>query len=113
MSKDYKEITRDAAAYYAELGKEIPEVFNAFVALSKTAVAEGTLDRKTKELIALAIGVTRRCDGCIGSHARAARAAGATRAEVAEALGVAIAMNGGPGVVYSADALRAFDQLGD
>lgn len=112
MAKDYKAIVQDARSYYAQLGKEIPEPLEKFYALSKTAVADGVLDRKTKELIALAIGVTRRYDGCIGAHAWALHDAGATRAEVAEALAVVIAMNGGPGLVYSADALRAYDQFG-
>jgi AhpD family alkylhydroperoxidase len=113
MAKDYKLIVQDTRSYYGELAKEIPEALEKFYALSKAAVADGVLDSKTKELIALAIGVTRRCDGCIGAHARAAREAGATRKEVGEALAVAIAMNGGPGLVYSADALRAFDQAGN
>lgn len=111
MAKDYISITQDTADYYAELGKEIPAALGPFFELSQKSVAPGVLDRKTKELIALAIGVTRRCDGCIGSHARALKEAGATRREVAEALAVVIAMNGGPGIVYSADALRAFDQF--
>ena len=75
------------------------------------AYAPGALDHKTKELIALAIAVSKECDGCIASHARGAARTGATEAEVAEALGVAIAMNGGPGTVYGPRAFAAFQEF--
>ncbi len=64
-----------------------------------------------KELIALAIGVSTRCDGCIAYHARTSVRAGATRQEVAEALAVAVQMGGGPAMVHAADALRAYDEF--
>ncbi len=73
-------------------------------------MASGALPAKTKELIALAIAVTRECDGCIASHARAAAKAGATTQEVAETMGVAILMNGGPGTVWGPRALDAFEE---
>ncbi len=73
-------------------------------------MASGALPSKTKELIALAIAVTRECDGCIVSHARAAANAGATAQEVAETMGVAILMNGGPGTVWGPRALDAFEE---
>ncbi len=79
--------------------------------LGAATYADGSLSRKTKELIALAIGVTARCDGCIAHHSKACHAKGATREEVVEAIGVAIQMGGGPAMVYGADALRAFDQF--
>lgn len=90
------------------LRDRIPEVWGAHVRVGQAAMAEGALSTKTKELIALAIGVTRQCDGCIASHSRGAARAGATEDEVAEMLGVAIMMNGGPGTVYGPRAFDAF-----
>ena len=73
-------------------------------------MAEGALSSRTKELIALAIAATRECDGCIGAHARSAQRAGATAGEVAEAMGVVIMMNGGPGTVWGPRAFAAFEE---
>jgi len=78
-----------------------------------TATREGNvLDAKTHELISLAVAVTTRCDGCLSAHAYAAKKAGATQAEVAAALGTAIALNAGAAYVYSARALEAYGELG-
>ncbi|MGG8077620.1 carboxymuconolactone decarboxylase family protein [Klebsiella aerogenes] len=77
----------------------------------KSAAATGHLDAKTHELIALAVAVTTRCDGCLSVHAEAAAKHGATREEIAEALGVAITLNTGAALVYSSRALDAFDSL--
>lgn len=78
----------------------------------EVATAEGdVLDAKTRELISLAVAVTTRCDGCISAHAAAAQKAGASKAEVAAALGTAISLNAGAAIVYSARALEAFDQM--
>ena len=87
-----------------------PKMLSAFRALNEAQGATGTLDAKTRELIALAVAVTTRCDGCIASHAAAARKAGVTEAELSEALGTAIALNAGAAYVYS---LRAMDALAD
>jgi len=76
-----------------------------------TAITEGALDAKTKELMALAIAVAVRCDGCIAFHVHDAVDAGATADEIAEAIGVAILMGGGPAAVYGADALRAYEEF--
>lgn len=108
-----KDVLNDLKKPAVELRRLIPEVLEAFSALSKTAMAEGALDVRTKELIALAIGATRQCDGCMASHARGARTAGATDAEVAEAMGVVIMMNGGPGTVYGPRALAAFNDFAE
>jgi AhpD family alkylhydroperoxidase len=113
MSKDYKQITRDIAAYTGELRKLAPEAMQGFYALAKGASADGALDKKTKELIALAIGVTQRCDGCIGFHAKALKELGATREEVAEVMAMSVYMGGGPALMYAADALRAYDQFAE
>ena len=75
-------------------------------------MAEGAISAKHKELIALAIGISQRCSGCIGFHVKALRRLGATRAEFEEALGVAVYMGGGPALMYAAEALQAWDQFG-
>lgn len=95
----------------SDLRDHIPAVYDGFSALSRAALADGALDAKTKELIALAIAVTRKCDGCIASHARGAARRGASAEEVAEALGVAVLMNGGPGTVYAPRAFEAFREF--
>ena len=86
----------------------IPGVFDAYGAMGKAVMVDGALDAKTKELIALAIAVSKQCDGCIASHARSAALRGATAEEVAEALGVVVMMNGGPGTVHGPRAYDAF-----
>ncbi|PZQ51603.1 MAG: carboxymuconolactone decarboxylase [Rhodovulum sulfidophilum] len=111
MTKDYREITGGIGAYTAEMRRAVPAVMQGFGALAKAAGAPGAVDAKTKEMIALAIGVTQRCDGCVGFHAKALVDFGATRDEVAEVLGMCVYMGGGPALMYAADALRAFDQF--
>jgi AhpD family alkylhydroperoxidase len=90
------------------LRRLIPDVYTAFGGLDRAVMAEGALSVKHKELIALAIGATRECDACVASHARGAARAGATEPEVAEAMGVTILMNGGPGTVWGPRTLDAF-----
>ncbi len=95
------------------LRRAIPDVYDGYRRMHAAAYAAGALDQKTKELIALAIAVSEHCDGCIASHARGAARTGATEEEVAETLGVAIAMNGGPGTVYGPRAFAAFREFAD
>jgi len=111
MSKSYKEITGRIARNMGQLGKEHPEVMKAFRALSQSAIEDGALSAKQKELIALAIGVAQRCDGCIGFHVKKLIDLGATREEIVEALGVNVYMGGGPALMYAADALHAYDEF--
>lgn len=106
-----KDVQNELRAPARALRSHIPGVYEAFGGLHKAAMTEGTLDVVTKELIALAIAVTRECDGCIASHARGAARAGATAEQVAEALGVAILMNGGPGTVFGPRAFAAFEEF--
>ena len=94
-----------------DLRAAIPDVYRGYAQLHRAALQAGALDTLHKELIALAIAVTKECDGCIAAHAEGAARSGATRAQVAEALGVAILMNGGPGTVYGPRALAAFDEF--
>ena len=90
------------------LRQAIPETWAGFVALHEHAVADGEVPRAVKEAAALAISVVKRCDGCIASHAKAAARAGATRAQVAELLAVALLMDGGTASVYAPRAWEAF-----
>ena len=108
---DHHETLAALAKPTRELRAEIPGVFDGYRAVSAAALADGALDAKTKELIALAIGVSKQCDGCIASHARGAARRGATRQEVAEALGVVILMNGGPATVHAPRAFEAFTEF--
>lgn len=87
-----------------------PDVMKAFGELHKAGVATRALDNKTKELIALAISVVMRCDDCITHHIHDALEAGVTREEMADALGTAILMGGGPSMLYAAHAMEALDQ---
>jgi len=93
-----------------ELRALIPEVMKGYGDLHKAVMVDGALSVAQKELVALAIAMTRECDGCVGAHARAAVRAGVTREQVAETAGVVIMMNGGPGTVWGPRALRAFDE---
>ncbi|NCU11246.1 MAG: carboxymuconolactone decarboxylase family protein, partial [Sphingomonadaceae bacterium] len=67
----------------------------------------------TKELLAMAIAVAIRCDGCIAFHAKAALQNGATREEIMETMGLAIYMGAGPSLMYAAQAVEAFDQFAE
>ena len=96
--------------YYLFLRRE-PTNHVAHNALAQAAIKPGVLDSKTKELIALAIGITARCDGCLAFHAQAAKKHGATREEVIETIAVALYMGGGPSMIYGAEALSCFDAL--
>lgn len=110
MTKHYSEITQDIATYMAKLRHEIPDVMAGFSAMAQSATQNGALDKKTKELIALALGIAARCDGCIGFHVQTLVKLHVTRQELIETLGMAIYMGGGPSLMYAADALRAFEQ---
>ncbi|MBR0856465.1 carboxymuconolactone decarboxylase family protein [Bradyrhizobium liaoningense] len=111
MDKNYPEITRQISAKMRKLRNDIPDTMKAFSALAQAATRDGALDRKTKELIALALGVAAHCDGCIGFHAEALIKLGATRQEVEETLGMAVYMGGGPSLMYAADAIAAYEQF--
>ena len=90
-----------------------PAPMEAFWGLHKSVTADGALDTKTKELIALAISVAAHCDDCIAHHVNDALEAGATREEISDALGVAILMGGGTSVVYASHAVEALEQFSE
>jgi AhpD family alkylhydroperoxidase len=108
---DYSAVESEYSSGFGALAKRIPGPAKAFEALFSSAVKDGALSRKTKELIAFGIAITVRCNGCIASHAKSALAAGATPEEVAEMIGIAILMGGGPATVYGVEAMQAFDQF--
>jgi AhpD family alkylhydroperoxidase len=88
-----------------------PATIDGYRVLHDAGSQTGHLDAKTRELIALAVAVTTRCDSCIANHVKKAIDLGVTQAEVAEALGVAVAMNAGAALTYSGRAMDAFSQL--
>jgi AhpD family alkylhydroperoxidase len=101
----------EARALGRELRRAIPGTYKAYAELHRAALGPGALAGSSKELIALAIAVTRECDGCIAAHAEGAARSGASADEVAEAIGVAILMNGGPATVYGPRAFAAFQEF--
>jgi AhpD family alkylhydroperoxidase len=104
MTDDLREPTRD-------LRHLIPDTWSGVAQLHQSALADGALSARVKELMALAISVVKRCDGCIAHHAKRAARLGATPEEVAEALGVALLMDGGPATVYAPRALQAYREF--
>ena len=111
MSTYYTDLTRGISAELGKLRGEIPDALQAFHALGKSASAAGALDKKTKELIAVALSVAARCDPCVGFHTQALVKLGATRAELAETLAMAVYMGGGPALMYAGETLKAWDDL--
>lgn len=111
MHKDFSSITKRISSNLKSLRDDMPDVLRAFSSLSQAATRSGALDRKTKELIALALGVAAHCDGCIGFHAETLVKLGATRKEVEETLAMAVYMGGGPSLMYAADAIAAYEQF--
>ena len=91
------------------LRKAQPEAMQGFGQLAKAAMTEGAVSEKHKELIALAIGITQHCSGCIGFHVKALRRLGCTRQELEEMLAVCVYMGGGPALMYTAEALAAWE----
>ena len=108
---NWKETLAHTTSILKPLRKDQADVARGFHDLHDAALAAGSMSSKQKELIALAIGISKQCEDCIGLHVQAAIRAGATRAEVAEAVNVCVLMNGGPGYMYGAKAIEAYDQL--
>jgi AhpD family alkylhydroperoxidase len=108
MMLDWNTYRQELIASIGQIGKISPDMVRGYRELSDAGAKTGKLDAKTRELIALAVAVTRQCDGCITVHTDAAVKHGATREEITEALGVAIAVNAGAALVYSARAMDAY-----
>lgn len=112
MTESYKELARQIGSKLKDFGKEIPETMQGFNQMSKATHADGALSAKTKELIAIAIGISARCQGCLAFHAPACVRLGVTRAEFEEMLQVAIYMGGGPSLMTAAEAMLAYEEAG-
>jgi AhpD family alkylhydroperoxidase len=108
---NWTEFLAETNAQLAALRPQMPGAAAGFAQLAQAASAAGALDQKTKELIALAIGIDTHCDGCIGFHVKAAIRHGAARADIAETVAMCVYMGGGPSLMYGAKALAAFDEL--
>lgn len=107
----YRDLTQSISAGLSTLRTGTPEVMKSFSDLGRSATADGVLDAKTKELIALALSVAARCDPCIGFHAKSLVKLGATRQEIDETLGVTTYMGGGPSLMYATNDVAAFDEF--
>jgi AhpD family alkylhydroperoxidase len=110
-TRNWPAFTRALGAEFRNLRGGAPEVMKAFATLAQSALAEGALEPKAKELIAIAVSVATRCDDCIGFHVKAAVDRGATREEILETLGMAIYMGAGPSAMYASHALGAYAQF--
>ncbi|MBK1636909.1 carboxymuconolactone decarboxylase family protein [Rhodovulum adriaticum] len=108
---DWKEALATGKAHMEDYGAQQPAASEGFFGLHHAALEDGALTTKQKELMALAIGISKQCVDCIGFHTQAALEAGATRAEIAETVSVCVLMGGGPALMYGTKALEAYDQL--
>jgi AhpD family alkylhydroperoxidase len=108
---NWNEYLKELKSRVTQIGGLNPDVTKGYGMLSRAKTANPKLDAKTRELIALAVAVTARCDGCIVTHTDLAKKAGATEEEIAEALGVAISVNAGAALVYSARVMDAYSTL--
>ena len=109
--KSFKQITDDVSKALNTLRKEVPDTMQGFGAMSKASMKAGVLSELDKELIALAIGVSSRCDACIGYHVKALIRLGVTREQLMETLAVCTYMGGGPALMYAAEAVRAYEEF--
>lgn len=108
---DYRQMLKDLGPPIAELREQIPDVWSGYAQTHRAVMVDAALSAKHKELIALAISVVKKCDGCIAAHARGAARRGATPAEVAEAIGVTVLLEGGPATVWGPRAWEAYHQF--
>ncbi len=111
MSEKFTQLTQGLNVQLAKMRKEMPEVMAGFSAIAQAATKEGALDRKSKELIAMALAVANHCDGCIGFHSQTLVKLKTSREELLETLSMAIYMGGGPSLMYAAEALEAFEEF--
>ena len=108
----YPQLTASISASLARLRADTPDTLRGFSALAQAATKPGALDKKTKELIAMALSVAARCDPCIGFHAETLVKLGTRRAELEDMLGMCVYMGGGPSLMYAAKALQAYEEFG-
>ena len=108
---DWKSFLDKTKKDFVNLNKEIPDTFKGFSIMGKEAKKNGSVDEKTKELVALGIAVSTKCESCIGLHVESLIKLGTTREELIEVLAMCSYMGGGPSITFSTKALEAFDQL--
>ena len=111
MATDYATYRDRLESGLTRLGRELPGQMGGFARLHRKATAAGALSASVKEMMALSVSIAVGCEGCIAYHTHAAVAAGASRDELLETIGVAILMAGGPGSIYAVHALDAVDQF--
>ncbi len=111
MNKDYSKQYNDLIKLMGEMGTKIPDIMGGFSKMHTANSVDGALSSKTKELIALGIAITIRCEGCIVCHVNDALNSGASGDEIMETIGVAVLMGGGPSVVYGCEAMEALNQF--
>lgn len=112
MNAPYPEIAENIGATLTQLRKEMPASMQGFWQMNQAANQDGALSHKTKELIAMAVGIANRCQGCLAFHAQALVKLGCSRAEFIEMLQVALYMGGGPSLMTAAEALQAYESFG-
>ena len=108
---DHTGLINDINASLAPFRKAQPDAMAGFGQLARASMTDGAISAKNKELIALAIGITQRCSGCIGFHVKALHKLGCSRAELEEMLAVCVYMGGGPALMYAAEAIKAWEML--
>ena len=111
QTTNWPELTKSLSSELKNLRGGAPDVMKAFSSLAQAALTQGAVDPKTKELIALGIGVAVRCDDCIAFHVKAAVDHGASREEILETLGMTVYMGAGPSAMYASHALGAYTQF--
>ncbi|SRR6056297_3606030 len=109
--KTYKDQAQAVFDFIGTLSKENPGIANGFATMHKATGEDKALSAKQKELIALGIAITIRCEGCIACHVQDAIKAGATKDEIVETIGVAVVMGGGPSIVYGDKAYKAMNEM--
>ena len=108
---DHTGLINDINASLAPFRKAQPDAMAGFGQLARASMTDGAISAKNKELIALAIGITQRCSGCIGFHVKALHKLGCSCAELEEMLAVCVYMGGGPALMYAAEAIKAWETL--
>ena len=108
-SFDHPNLIQNISKSMATLRKSQTEAMQGFGQLAKSAMTTGAVSEKHKELMALAIGITQHCSGCIGFHVKALHRLACTRAEFEEMLAVCVYMGGGPALMYASEAIAAWD----
>jgi AhpD family alkylhydroperoxidase len=113
MTKTYRQIIQRITGGMTTLRSDITDTMQGFFALAAAVTKNGALDKKVKEQVALAIGVSTCCDGCIGFHTKVMSDVGLTKKAFEETLNIAVYMSGGPSLMYAADAMLAYEQFSD